>query len=114
MNNRSRKLGRHGHIALGELLHQLFVWIVQHDVEVLYCVHTLQAPPVLEPGIVLGLDLAPKRPLDKPIDLLVRFGCRVACFCVVFKLKLSPYHQVHDFVVDTVWPVVIQNLNVLF
>lgn len=110
----SGKLGRHGHIAVGELLHQACVWIVQHDVEVLDRMHALEAPPVLEPCIVLGLDLASERPPDERVDLLVRFRRRVARLCVVLELKLGPHDQVHNLVVDAVRPVVVQDLDVLF
>lgn len=39
-----------GHIPIGDLFYKVWVWIVHHDMEVLYCVDRLEVCPVFEPN----------------------------------------------------------------
>lgn len=36
-------------VAVGDVLDEIHVWVVQHDMKVLYCMDGLQRTPVLEP-----------------------------------------------------------------
>jgi hypothetical protein len=110
----SWKLCRHGHIVVGDFFHEFHTRIVQHDVEVLDGMHALQALPVLEPGKLPGLEPASERPLNIRVDLAARLGRRQARRCVVFELELGPDDEVHNLVVDSIGPVVVQDLDVLF
>lgn len=107
-------LGRHRHVAVGDVLDERCVCVVQHDVKVLDCMHTLQAPPVLEPGNVVGLHSAAERLVHERVHLLVRLGRRETCLGVFVQLELGPDDKVHYPVVNAVRPVVVQNLDVLF
>jgi hypothetical protein len=65
-----RKLGRHRNIAVRNLLDELGIRIVQHDVEVLDSMHALQTLPVLEPRVLIRLQLRAERLVHKGVDLL--------------------------------------------
>ena len=108
------ELGRHRHIAVSQLLNQIRVCIVQHNMEVLNRMYALQAPPVFEPRIVLGLDSVSECFLHERVNLLMRFRCRESRLCIFVELELSPHNQMHNPIVDAVGPVVVQDLQVLF
>lgn len=121
-----------GNISVGDLLHKLHVWVVEHDMEVLDRVDGLQGLPVLEPDDLSQTLISYIRTADKDratnllrrhprterllyilIDLLPRPGCQVVGLRVVLELELDPHDQVDDALLNPVRPVVVQDLDVL-
>lgn len=109
-----RKLGRHRNITVRDVLDEVGIRIVQHDVEVLDGMHALQTLPVLEPRVLVGLQPRAERLLHVGINLLERFGRRIARLRVIGELELGPDDEVDDLGVDSVWPVVVEDLDVLY
>jgi hypothetical protein len=64
-----RELVRHRNIAIRNLLQKRSIRPVQHDVEMLHCMHTLQTLPILEPDQLL--DFGSECLLNIVVDLLL-------------------------------------------
>jgi hypothetical protein len=79
--------------------------------EVLHGVYTLQALPVLEPHDLFHL--GSKGLLHIRLDVLFRVFCTETRDGVVVKLELCPHDEVDDGGIDAVWPVVIEDFDVL-
>ena len=46
------------------------------------------------------------------IDFFPHPGCQVVRGWIILQIKLRPHNQMHDFLVNTVWPVIINNFQV--
>jgi hypothetical protein len=79
--------------------------------KVLHGVYALQALPVLEPYQLFHL--GSKRLLHIRLDLLLGLFCTKAGDGIIVELELCPYDEVDDGGIDAVWPVVIEDFDVL-
>jgi len=53
-----------------------------------------------------------KRVVDVGFSLCTRSVCQVASLLILFEGELHPHHEMDDLVVDTVWPIVVEDLEV--
>ena len=75
--------------------------------------NALQTLPVLEPDNVLSVDYHSRVSLteclaDKSFNLLLRVLGQPSRRLVLVDQELCPHYKVLDFVLDKVWPVVVQ------
>jgi len=78
------------------------------------CVHALQARPVLEPDDMLASDSGAEGPLHVVFDTPPSFGRQVICPRDFFEGELGPYDEVNNLLVDAIWPVVVEDLDVVW
>ena len=65
-----------------------------------------------ETHVLWGEPLAKGR-LDVLIDLPSCHVGQIIYGGVVFEIKLGPYDKVHDILVNTIWPVIVEDLDVI-
>jgi len=53
-----------------------------------------------------------KRLVDVGFSLCTRSVCQVASLLILFEGKLHPHNEMDDLVVDAIWPIVIEDLEV--
>lgn len=92
---------------MGNLLDEVHIWGMQHDMEMLDPMDRLQRPPILEPDDIVPRHSAAKRSFNKVVDLLSHGSRQLACCWVVFELKLGPDDQMDDLCINPVWPIVV-------
>ena len=57
-------------------------------------------------------DFRTEDPVHIVIDILPRFRSQVICRWIVLEVELRPNDQVHDLLVDTVRPIIVEDLDV--
>ena len=80
--------------------------------------NTLQRFPILEPGHVPLARNADERLIDEILNLFSGLRCEVAgwifiCYGAGWELEFRPDDEMYDPRVDTVWPVVVEDPDVI-
>lgn len=108
------KLVHEWYITIGDFLDKTHIRIEQHDMEMLDSVDTLYACPVPEPCYMLRSDFGAERPPNIFIYPSSPSLCQVTLLRIFLHLEPCPYDQMHNTLVYTVWPVIVQNLDVIY
>jgi len=81
--------------------------------EMLHGMNALEALPILEPDDVLGRHMRMEGFLDIGLDLFPRLVREITSGRIVLKLEFCPDDEVHDLVVDTIRPVVVEYFDII-
>lgn len=101
------------HIVVGDVLHEILVWIEKHNMEMLHCMNGLQTGPILEPDAVFRANSCSESLLNIRVDLFSGRIGQIAGNRIFFERKFDPNNEMHDSCVDTIRPVVEQDFDIV-
>lgn len=101
-------------VTVGDRADEVGIRVEHHDMEVFHGTNRLEATPVLEPDNLIIGHMGSKRLCHEVINLLPRLVNEISRNGVLLEDELGPDNQVHNARVDTVGPVVDENLDVIF
>ena len=126
----------HRNIAFRDLLNEVCVRVVEHNMEMLHGVYRFQRTPILEPDDLDGFSSSSiprngttrekevntyvlwRYPRSKGlinvfINLSPHSRCQIVLLLVVLKLKFCPDNEMDNFLVDTIGPVIVEDRDVI-
>lgn len=106
------KLFTHGNVSSSDPPDEIHVRIEQHDVKVLNSLYGLDAPPILEPCHISVVHPVSENVVHEVLNFLPRDMGQVAGLLVLIKLELGPDYEMDDALVQTIGPVIVENLEV--
>jgi hypothetical protein len=111
---RNSKLLGHCHIPFCNPPQEFLIRLIQHDMKVLQRMHTLERRPVPEPNKAVPWNsiLSTKGPLHKCLDRCSGSLSQIADSVIFFEPEFCPNHEVDNVEVNSVWPVVVEDLEV--
>lgn len=99
-------------MSSSDLTDESHIRIEQHDVEMLDGMYGLDTPPILEPCHISAVHAIAEGVVNVVLNLFPSSIGQVAGLLVLFQLEFGPDYEMYDALVQSIWPVIVENLEI--